>query len=214
MFGVCVNFKSVLENVSEFRLCIPKLIHNILLTVWESTQTCWWPSSKFHCPGIFFFCIHWKQWWGIFVRGITLNAITLFWNHALFLLNLAQLLDRQFSAEFELYDYLLVFICGFFFSPFGSHMCSMHSLQLQGYLEFPFFPMIYSAQAQDCYSSQMDRQNHTWQSSQKLHLLLAGLLRLYSDEMELSQIMDSLSQPAPLLGKELDNFLGVLNHQV
>lgn len=140
MFGVCVNFKSVLENVSEFRLRIPKLIHNILLTVWESTQTCWWPSSKFHCPGIFFFCIHWKQSWGIFVRGITLNTITLFWNHALFLLNLAQLLDRQFSAEFELYDYLLVFICGFFFSPFGSHMCSMHSFTTAGVFRVPFFP--------------------------------------------------------------------------
>lgn len=143
-----------------------------------------------------------------------LHWTLLFWNHALFLLNLAQLLDRQFSAEFELYDYLLVFICGFFFPLLGAICVVCILLQLQGYLEFPFFPMIYSAQAQDCYSSQMDRQNHTWQSSQKLYLLLAGLLRLYSDEMELSQIMDSLSQPAPLLGKELDNFLGVLNHQV
>lgn len=41
VFGVYVNFKSMLEHVNRLdRLHASKLIHNIVLTVWKSTLTC------------------------------------------------------------------------------------------------------------------------------------------------------------------------------
>lgn len=126
-----------------------------------------------------------------------------FWN----LLSLVQLPDGHFTAELELYDYLLVLCVWFFFSFFfflflfwEPHVWHAFFSLLWGYFWVPFPTLIYSAKAWDCYSSQKDRKNHSWKSSWKFHLSLAGPLRLWSDEMELSQFKESLSQPTPLLG--------------
>lgn len=101
LFGVCVNFKAVLEEASELdRLHTPKLIHNILLNglvksidmliiifkmsaLWH--YLCW--------QKIFFlFCTYWKQLRHFCVSDWTEKVVS--WNHALFLPNLSQLPNR------------------------------------------------------------------------------------------------------------------------
>lgn len=108
--GVCVNFKSTLEDVSRLdRLHAPKLLHNILLMVWKSTLTCWLWSSKVQLSGtvyvdsILFFCMCWKQLRNFMYKELHWKVV--FWNDALFLLNLSQL-PNSFLLNFELYAYL------------------------------------------------------------------------------------------------------------
>lgn len=142
VFGVSVNFKSMLEDVSRIdRLHTPKLIHNILLMVWKSTSTCWSSSSEFQFSGttsgdsIFFFfalksieeflCkeLHWK---------------VVFRNHALFLLNLSQLRNRQFSAELQLYACLRFWFV--FFSLLGALFIICILFTTVGVFWVPLFP--------------------------------------------------------------------------
>lgn len=107
--GVCVSFRSVLEDVSRLdRLHAPKLIPNIILMVWTSTLIHWSLPTEFQLSGtiyvdsIFFSSalkaigqVLCKNYWRV-----------VFWNHTLFLLNLSQMSNRQFFAKLEIYAYL------------------------------------------------------------------------------------------------------------
>ena len=142
-FGFCVDFKSVLEDVSGLdRLHGPKLIHNSLLMVWKSTSTCWSSSSKFQLSGtiyfdsIFFF-LHALKATEDFLHKELHWKVVAFWNHALFLLNLSQLPNRRFSAELELYAYLWFWFV--FFSLLGGIFIICILFTTAGVFWVPFF---------------------------------------------------------------------------
>ena len=168
--------------------------------------THWWSSSKFHHSGStyagnIFFHLHWKHSWGIFVWRVNLKSSILKFSKlgaaarwTVYCWTWAIWLTFSFVCVFFFFFLFFLFL---FWEPRVWH--AFFSL-LWGYFWVPFPTLIYSAKAWDCYSSQTDRKNHSWKSSWKFHLSLAGPLRLWSDEMELSQFKESLSQPTPLLG--------------
>lgn len=107
-FGVCVSFRSVLEDVSRLdRLHAPKLIPDILLMLWISTLIHWSSPSEFQLSGpvsvdSIFFSSALKTTEQVLCKKLLKSSIL-----KSYIISFKLTTDvRWFSAKLELYAYL------------------------------------------------------------------------------------------------------------